>query len=147
MSTDPSALSQRSQALHNIVRRLKRDAQGEPSSTALYEYAELDVLVAEAFAERLISDYERLARLRLEYAKRIRTLPALFRPTTSIPDDDDPFVREHLRKIGVPIEGLKYRVGRVLDFDPSTEQFTGDKEANALLTRQYRYPFTIPEKV
>jgi hypothetical protein len=34
-----------------------------------------------------------------------------------------------------------------LNFDPKTERYTGDAEANAMLTRNYRAPFVVPEKV
>jgi hypothetical protein len=40
-----------------------------------------------------------------------------------------------------------YRLGRTLNFDPKTERYTGDAEANAMLTRNYRAPFVVPEKV
>jgi hypothetical protein len=30
-------------------------------------------------------------------------------------------------------------------FDPKTETFGDDKEANALLTKNYRAPYTLPE--
>ena len=42
---------------------------------------------------------------------------------------------------------IAYRLGRVLTFDPATEQFVGDKEANGMLSRHYRKPFAVPEKV
>jgi hypothetical protein len=31
--------------------------------------------------------------------------------------------------------------------DPKTEKFTNNPEANKLLTREYRKPFVVPEKV
>ena len=34
-----------------------------------------------------------------------------------------------------------------LNFDAKTEKFIGDDEANKLLTRPYRGPFVVPEKV
>jgi hypothetical protein len=34
-----------------------------------------------------------------------------------------------------------------LTFDPKTETFPGDAEANKLLKRDYRPPFVIPENV
>lgn len=40
---------------------------------------------------------------------------------------------------------IAYRTGRKLRFDPKTEQFEGDEAANALLTRQYREGFEVPE--
>jgi len=42
---------------------------------------------------------------------------------------------------------VAFRVGRQLDFDPRTEQFVGDDEANAMLTREYRKPFVVPDQV
>ncbi len=46
----------------------------------------------------------------------------------------------HLANIG-------YRVGRTLRLDPSSGRFLGDPEANGLLTRNYRKPYEVPEKV
>ena len=40
---------------------------------------------------------------------------------------------------------IAYRVGRSVRFDGATERFAGDDEANKLLTRAYRAPFTLPE--
>ena len=42
---------------------------------------------------------------------------------------------------------IAYRVGRDLRFDPAKTQFTGDGEANKLLTREYRKPYVVPERV
>ncbi len=42
---------------------------------------------------------------------------------------------------------IAYRTGRTLTFDTKTETFPGDEPANALLTREYRSPFSMPEKV
>ncbi len=42
---------------------------------------------------------------------------------------------------------ISYRLGRSLTFDPQTEKFVNDEEANALLKRDYRPPFVVPEKV
>ena len=42
---------------------------------------------------------------------------------------------------------IAYRVGRDLRFDPAKLQFPGDAEANKLLTRDYRKPYVVPEKV
>ncbi len=54
---------------------------------------------------------------------------------------------EHLKESGIKFEGNKLRVGRKLDFDAATETFKNDPEANALLTRQYRAPFVVPERI
>ena len=42
---------------------------------------------------------------------------------------------------------ISQRVGRQLEFDPKTEKFVNDKEADKLLTRVYRAPFVVPENV
>lgn len=42
---------------------------------------------------------------------------------------------------------LTYRVGRPLQFDSRTQNFKGDAEANSLLKRTGRGPFTIPDAV
>ena len=47
----------------------------------------------------------------------------------------------------VHLANISYRLGRSLDFDPDKQCFIGDDEANGMLTRQYRRPFVVPEKV
>jgi predicted dehydrogenase len=42
---------------------------------------------------------------------------------------------------------ISYRLGRRLEFDPKSERFVNDAEANRMLTRDYRAPFVVPEKV
>ncbi|MBI1901569.1 MAG: Gfo/Idh/MocA family oxidoreductase [Planctomycetia bacterium] len=42
---------------------------------------------------------------------------------------------------------IAYRVSRVLEFDPATETIKGDAEAAAMLTKEYRAPWRMPEKV
>ncbi|HUR55743.1 MAG TPA: Gfo/Idh/MocA family oxidoreductase [Gemmataceae bacterium] len=54
---------------------------------------------------------------------------------------------EHLKDAGVKFDGSNLRVGRTLAFDGKTESFPNDAEANKLLTRAYRAPFVVPEKV
>jgi hypothetical protein len=34
-----------------------------------------------------------------------------------------------------------------LDFDPKAMKFIGDKQANAMLTKEYRKGFEVPDKV
>jgi predicted dehydrogenase len=38
---------------------------------------------------------------------------------------------------------IAYRLGRTVNFDPKTETFPGDAQANALLTREYRAPYVV----
>ncbi|MCX5682996.1 MAG: hypothetical protein NT049_04850 [Planctomycetota bacterium] len=40
---------------------------------------------------------------------------------------------------------MQCRLGRALRFDPKAEKFTGDAEADKLLTRPPRKPFDVPE--
>ena len=42
---------------------------------------------------------------------------------------------------------IAYRVGRGLRMSTSTGRFLGDDEANSMLTRDYRAPYTVPENV
>ena len=42
---------------------------------------------------------------------------------------------------------IAYRTGRALTFDDAAETFPVDPQATAMLTREYRSPFTMPEKV
>jgi predicted dehydrogenase len=47
----------------------------------------------------------------------------------------------------VHLGNIAYRLGRTLEFDPATMRFPRDAEANAMLTRDYRAPFVVPENV
>ena len=47
----------------------------------------------------------------------------------------------------IHMSNISYRLGRTLNFDPASQRFTGDEEANAMLTRDYRSPFVIPDKI
>ena len=42
---------------------------------------------------------------------------------------------------------IAYRIGHTVQFDPKTETFSGDASANALLTREYRAGYVMPEQV
>jgi predicted dehydrogenase len=53
----------------------------------------------------------------------------------------------HLSCGVIHLAEIAYRVGRVLEFDPETETFPHDSEANAMLTKPYREPWTLPEKI
>ncbi len=53
---------------------------------------------------------------------------------------------DHLKDSGITFDGKNLLVGRKLDFDGKAERFVDDKEADTLLTRDYRSPFTVPEK-
>jgi len=45
----------------------------------------------------------------------------------------------------IHLANISYRLGRTLDFDPETMKFIRDEKANAMLTKEYRKPFVVPE--
>jgi predicted dehydrogenase len=53
----------------------------------------------------------------------------------------------HLSSAYCHLGNIAYRLGRKLHINPSTESFVNDPEADAMLTRNYRKPFVVPEKV
>lgn len=56
-------------------------------------------------------------------------------------------MREHLTANEVDLSRTKATLGMVLKMDPRSEKFIDNTEANALLTRHYRRPYVVPEKV
>jgi predicted dehydrogenase len=54
---------------------------------------------------------------------------------------------EHLRANEVDLQVDKLILGVGLRMDPATERFKGNRDANRLLTRDYREPFVVPENV
>jgi predicted dehydrogenase len=56
-------------------------------------------------------------------------------------------MEEYLKENKVPLEETKYQLGRKLTVDVQSETVAGDAEANKLLTRDYRKPFEVPEKI
>ncbi len=74
------------------------------------------------------------------------------KPTKTFGDDKEAYetlgrMEEHLKENGVPLDSQNYRLGRKLAFDATTETFVGDAEANQLLTRPYREPFVVPDRL
>jgi predicted dehydrogenase len=53
----------------------------------------------------------------------------------------------HLSASLCHLANIAYTTGRTLQFDPQSERFAHDDEANALLTRPYRSPYVVPERV
>jgi predicted dehydrogenase len=51
----------------------------------------------------------------------------------------------HLSCSLIHLGEIASRLERVLHFDPKTEKFRGDDEANGLLTKEYRSPWSIPD--
>jgi predicted dehydrogenase len=54
---------------------------------------------------------------------------------------------EHLAANGVVLQETSYRLGPMLRIEQDRERFVGNRKANALLTREYRAPFVVPDKV
>ena len=52
----------------------------------------------------------------------------------------------HLSTTLCHLGNISYRLGRSLKFDGATERFVGDEEADKLLSRSYRAPYSLPEK-
>jgi predicted dehydrogenase len=55
--------------------------------------------------------------------------------------------KEHLAANGVMADMTKLQVGKLINVDPKAETIQGDPEASKLLTREYRKPYVVPEKV
>jgi predicted dehydrogenase len=64
-----------------------------------------------------------------------------------VEDQNAPVLAGHLSAALCHLANISYRLRRSLTFDPEKEKFVGDDEANKLLTRNYREPFVIPDKV
>jgi predicted dehydrogenase len=83
---------------------------------------------------------------------RLGTLEPFSKKTNAFGDNKEAYetfarMEEHLKTNKVPLDSTSYRVGRKLTVDPKTESFINDTKANAYLTREYRKPFVVPEKV
>jgi predicted dehydrogenase len=58
-----------------------------------------------------------------------------------------PVETAHLSSGLAHLGNIAYRLDRVLTFDPKTEKFVNDKEADAMLTREYRPGYAVPANV
>jgi hypothetical protein len=58
-----------------------------------------------------------------------------------------PVETAHLSSALAHLGNISYRLGRQLEFDPVAERFIGNEDANNMLTRQYRAPYLMPEKI
>ena len=45
------------------------------------------------------------------------------------------------------LANIAFRLGRELKFDPAKRQFINDREADKMLTRDYRKGYVVPDKV
>jgi len=62
-------------------------------------------------------------------------------------DQNGPVETAHLASALAHMGNISYRLGRTLTFDAVNERFVGDEDANAMVKRQYRPPFVVPDKV
>jgi predicted dehydrogenase len=62
-------------------------------------------------------------------------------------DLDNDILEGHLSAAIGHLGVISYRTGRKLTFNPEKEKFDNDREADKLLTREYRKPYIVPEKV
>ncbi len=53
----------------------------------------------------------------------------------------------HISTAMCHLANISYRLGRELTFDSNSEKFIQDEVANSYLTRNYRYPYVVPEKI
>ncbi len=58
-----------------------------------------------------------------------------------------PILEGHISSTLVHLANASYRLGRTINFDPSTESVVNDSEATVLLKGTYRAPYIVPEKV
>ena len=54
---------------------------------------------------------------------------------------------DHLKANAVAIDELTESVGPKLEFDPKSETFGSNAQANAFLTRDYRAPYVVPSQI
>ncbi|MBI1786872.1 MAG: Gfo/Idh/MocA family oxidoreductase [Acidobacteria bacterium] len=62
-------------------------------------------------------------------------------------DQNGPVETAHLASALAHLGNISHRLERQLTFDPAAERFIGDQQADAMLSRKYRAPFLVPEKV
>ncbi|MGH9662584.1 MAG: gfo/Idh/MocA family oxidoreductase, partial [Bryobacteraceae bacterium] len=62
-------------------------------------------------------------------------------------DQHGPVETAHLASSLAHLGNIAYRLERQLTFDAAKEKFVGDEQADRMLTRKYRAPFVVPEKV
>jgi hypothetical protein len=58
-----------------------------------------------------------------------------------------PVETAHLSSGLAHLGNISYRLGRQLTFNPKSERFINDPEADKMLTRNYRAPYVVPERV
>jgi len=62
-------------------------------------------------------------------------------------EQNGPVESVHYSSALAHLANISFRLGRRLEFDPQRERFTADPEADRMLSRDYRTPFVVPERV
>ena len=65
-------------------------------------------------------------------------------------DLNAPIEEGHISAGLMHLANASYRLGRMINFNPETQEVIGDEEAEVLLRdgdRRYRAPFVVPEQV
>ncbi len=83
---------------------------------------------------------------RLGAAKNPQAIKEALKSTKGMSETFDRMAA-HLEKNGVDITKNQVTLGVPLKMNPKTEKFIGNQAADALLTRKYRPPYVVPEKV
>jgi predicted dehydrogenase len=71
------------------------------------------------------------------FLRAVRTRDEKLCPATAL--------QGHISSAHCHLANIAYRTGRTLEFDPQTERFVSDDEANALVKQNYRKGFEVPE--
>ena len=62
-------------------------------------------------------------------------------------EQNGPVETAHYSSALAHLANISFRLGRRVEFDPARERFVADTEADRLLSRDYRAPFVVPERV
>jgi predicted dehydrogenase len=62
-------------------------------------------------------------------------------------DQNGPVETAHLSSALAHLANISHRLERQLLFDPDKERFVRDEQANEMLSRKYRAPFVVPERI
>jgi predicted dehydrogenase len=142
----------------NLVREFKHDRKKDGGLNDVHMSNFVDAVVsrdasrlhADAMCGHLSASIAHLGNISYYVGQENRCSPEeIARAAEAFDSNDDDLATlkrtlRHLRDNGVRPEAQQLSLGPVLRFDPKTEQFLDNVQANALLTRQYRDGFEVP---
>ena len=67
--------------------------------------------------------------------------------TRDMTKQNGPVETAHLASSLAHLAAISCRLGQQLEFDPVAERFIGNQDANNMLTRNYRAPYLMPDKI